>query len=61
MRIIIVGYGRVGTQVLQLLGTKNHSIVIVDKNRGVLNRTVEQTGVRVLIGDSVDPDMLQQA
>jgi trk system potassium uptake protein TrkA len=61
MRIIIVGYGRVGTQVLQLLGTKNHSIVIVDKNRGVLNRTVEQAGVRVLIGDAVDPDMLQQA
>jgi len=61
MNIIIVGYGRVGTQVLQLLGTKNHSIVIVDKNRGVLNRTVEEAGVRVLIGDAVDPDLLRQA
>jgi trk system potassium uptake protein TrkA len=61
MKIIIVGYGRVGTQVLQLLGTKNHSIVIVDKNRGVLNRMGRETGARVLIGDAVDPDMLRQA
>jgi len=61
MKIIIVGYGRVGTQVVHLLGTKNHSIVIVDKNRAVLDRTVEETGVKVLIGDAVDPDLLRQA
>jgi trk system potassium uptake protein TrkA len=61
MKIIIVGYGRVGTQVLRILGTKNHSIVIVDKNRAVLERTVEQAGVKVLIGDAVDPDLLRQA
>lgn len=61
MKIIIVGYGRVGTQVLHLLGTKNHSIVIVDKNRAVLDRTVEETGVKVVIGDAVDPDLLRQA
>jgi len=61
MKIIIVGYGRVGTQVLRLLGTKNHSIIILDKNRAVLERTVEQTGVKVLIGDATDPDLLRQA
>ena len=61
MKIIIVGYGRVGTQVLRLLGTKAHSIVILDKNRAVLERTVEQTGVKVLIGDATDPDLLRQA
>ena len=61
MKIIIIGYGRVGTQVLQMLSAKDHSIVIVDKNRGVLDRTVQETGVRVLIGDAVDPDMLRQA
>jgi len=61
MKIIIVGYGRVGTQVLHQLGTKHHSIVIVDKNRAILERTVEQTGVKVLIGDAVDPDLLRQA
>ena len=61
MKIIIIGYGRVGTQVLHMLSAKDHSIVIVDKNRGVLDRTVQETGVRVLIGDAVDPDMLRQA
>ncbi len=61
MKIIIVGYGRVGTQVLHMLKVKDHSIVIVDKNRAVLDRTVAEPGVRVLIGDAVDPDLLRQA
>ena len=61
MKIIMIGYGRIGTQVLRLLEPKNHSVVIVDKSRNVLDTTVEEAGVRVLIGDAVDPDMLRQA
>ncbi|MBI4465558.1 MAG: NAD-binding protein, partial [Acidobacteria bacterium] len=61
MKIIIVGYGRVGTQVFQLLSNKNHSIVILDKDRSTLERTSEETHARVLIGDAVDPDLLRQA
>src|SRR3989338_6209584 len=61
MKIIMIGYGRIGTQVLRLLEPKNHSIVIVDKSRNVLDTTGEEAGVRVLIGDAVDPDMLRQA
>ena len=61
MKIIIVGYGRVGTQVFRLLSTKDHSIVIVDKDRTILEKTVEETHARVLVGDAVDPDLLRQA
>ena len=61
MNIIIVGYGRVGTQVLRLLANKNHSIVIVDKSRNVSEKTLGEAGVRGLIGDAVDPDLLRQA
>jgi len=61
MKIIIVGYGRVGTQVFRLLAHKNHSIVILDKDRTILEKTAEESGVRVLIGDAVDPDLLRQA
>ncbi len=61
MKIIIVGYGRVGTQVFRLLADKNHSIVIIDKDRAILDKTVEETHTRVLIGDAVDPDLLRQA
>lgn len=61
MKIIIVGYGRVGTQVFRLLAGKNHSIVIIDKDRAILEKTVEETHTRVLIGDAVDADLLRQA
>ena len=61
MKIIMVGYGRVGMQVFRLLSGKDHSIVIIDKDRSILEKTVEETHVRVLIGDAVDPDLLAQA
>ena len=61
MKIIIVGYGRVGTQLVRLLAHKDHSIVIIDKERGALEKAPEEAGVRVLMGDAVDPDMLRQA
>ena len=61
MKIIIVGYGRVGTQLVRLLAHKNHSIVVIDKEHDALEKAPEEAGVRVLIGDAVDPDMLRQA
>ena len=36
MNIIIVGYGRVGAQVVKLLSSRNHSLVVIDKDRSVL-------------------------
>ena len=61
MKIIVVGYGRVGTQVVRLLRGQDHSIVVIDKNRGALEKTLEDARVKVLIGDSTDPDMLRRA
>jgi len=61
MKIIVVGYGRVGTQVVRLLRGQDHSIVVIDKNRGALEKAVEDAHVKVLIGDSTDPDMLRKA
>jgi trk system potassium uptake protein TrkA len=61
MKIIVVGYGRVGTQVVRLLRGQDHSIVVIDKNRSALEKAVEDAHVKVLIGDSTDPDMLRKA
>ncbi|MBI4460042.1 MAG: NAD-binding protein [Acidobacteria bacterium] len=61
MKIIIVGYGRIGTQVVRLLVHKGHSIAILDRDREALEKAPEESSVRVLIGDAVDPDMLRQA
>jgi trk system potassium uptake protein TrkA len=61
MKIIVIGYGRVGTQVLKLVGTEKHSVVVIDKSRSAIEKAKGEAGVRVLIGDAVDPDMLRQA
>jgi trk system potassium uptake protein TrkA len=61
MKIIIVGYGRVGTQLVKLLGTQEHSIVVIDKNRSALEKAAGEARITALIGDAVDPDMLRQA
>ena len=61
MKIIVVGYGRVGTQVVRLLRGQNHSVVVIDKDRGALEKAVEDAHVKVLIGDCTDPDMMRKA
>ena len=61
MKIIVVGYGRVGTQVVRLLRGQDHSVVVIDKDRGALEKAVEDAHAKVLIGDCTDPDMLRQA
>src|ERR1043165_5019453 len=61
MKIIVVGYGRVGTQVVRMLRGQNHSIVVIDKNRDALEKAVEEAQVKVLTGDTTDPDMLKRA
>jgi len=61
MRIIIVGFGRMGTQVIRLLAGQGHEIVVIDKDRGALERTRQAEGAKVLIGDATDPDLLREA
>ena len=61
MKIIVVGYGRVGTQVVRMLRGQDHSIVVIDRNRSALEKAVEDAHVKVLIGDCTDPDMMRKA
>lgn len=61
MKIIIIGYGRVGTQVVRLLHGQGHSIVVIDKSRGAIAKAEIEPNVELLVGDAVDPDMLRQA
>ncbi|MBI2820379.1 MAG: NAD-binding protein, partial [Acidobacteria bacterium] len=61
MKIIVVGYGRVGTQVVRLLSGQDHSIMVIDKNRSALEKAVEDAHAKVLIGDCTDPDMMRKA
>jgi trk system potassium uptake protein TrkA len=61
MRIIIVGYGRLGTQVVRHLDRKKHEVVVIDKQRMLLTRPGRDTDVRMLAGNAIDPDLLREA
>jgi trk system potassium uptake protein TrkA len=61
MRIICVGYGRLGSQVVKLLDAHQHEVVAIDKERAVLERCEGDSRVRFLFGNAIDGDVLRQA
>ena len=61
MRIIIVGYGRLGVQVVRALDKKQHEVIVIDKQRSLLVKPGRATDVRMLAGNAIDPDLLREA
>ncbi len=61
MRIIIVGYGRLGTQVVKHLDVAAHEVVVIDKERVQLQRRDLDPRVKVIVGNAIDPDILRMA
>jgi trk system potassium uptake protein TrkA len=61
MRVIIVGYGRLGRQVVRHLDTRQHEVIVIDKERGLLQRAEREPGVKLIAGNAIDPDLLREA
>ena len=61
MRIIVVGYGRLGSQVVKHLDTQQNEVIVIDKQRELLRRPDRDPGVRFLAGNATDPDLLREA
>ncbi len=61
MRIIVVGYGRLGTQVVRHLDKKAHQVVVIDKQRVLMARPDRDPDVKLLAGNATDPDVLREA
>ncbi len=59
MRIIVVGYGRLGTQVVNLLDTQQHEVVVLDKDPMVLERRDPNVHARFLLGNAINEDVLR--
>lgn len=61
MNIIILGAGKVGSHLTNELSLQNHNILVIDHNKDVLNRLLDQNDVMALVGDGTDLDILKEA
>ena len=61
MNIIILGAGKVGSHLTNELSLQDHNILVIDHNKDVLNRLLEQNDVMALVGDGTDLDILKEA
>jgi trk system potassium uptake protein len=60
VHIIVVGCGRVGSELAMELSEEGHSVVVVDKNRDNLRRLTHFHG-KTIVGSGFDRDVLFQA
>ena len=54
MHIICIGYGRLGTQVVRVLDTQKHKVVVIDKERSALERRDRDLHAKFLFGNAID-------
>ena len=61
MHVIVVGCGRVGSELAVNLEQAGHSVAIIDKNRNAFRRLPERWSGRAVLGFGFDRDHLEQA
>jgi trk system potassium uptake protein len=61
MYVIIVGCGRVGSQLAQLLSSEGHNVVIIDRVQEAFKRMGEAFNGLTLVGNGFDVTLLKQA
>lgn len=61
MRVIIVGCGRVGSQLANALSAERHEVVVIDRDPLSFGRLSREFGGRMLTGVGFDREILQKA
>jgi trk system potassium uptake protein TrkA len=61
MHVIVVGCGRVGSELAVNLERSGHSVAVIDKNRNAFRRLPERWSGRAVLGFGFDRDHLDQA
>ncbi|MBU1727548.1 MAG: TrkA family potassium uptake protein [Candidatus Omnitrophica bacterium] len=61
MYVIIVGCGRVGSELAKLLSNEGHNVVIIDKAQASFDRLGRTFNGVTLVGNGFDLDLLKQA
>ena len=61
MKIVVIGYGRVGFRTVAALLERGHQITIIDKDAGRLGRATHLEGVELVQGNGIDVDVQREA
>ena len=61
MKIICIGYGRLGKPVARLLREKQHEVVVIDKERAILEQRDKELDAKFLFGNAIDEAVLREA
>ncbi len=61
MRIVVIGYGRVGSRTVAALVEQGHQISLIDKEATRLSRASHLEGVELVQGNGIDVDVQRDA
>ena len=61
MHVVVVGCGRVGSELAVTLESEGHTVAVIDKNRNAFRRLPERFTGRAVLGFGFDRDHLEQA
>jgi trk/ktr system potassium uptake protein len=61
MKIVVIGYGRVGSRTVAALLDRGHQITVVDKEASRLGRASHLEGVELVQGNGIDVDVQREA
>ncbi len=61
MRIIVIGSGRMGTELARVLTSRGHSITVIDRSPAAIDRLQRFYQVRAIVGSGLDRDVLLDA
>jgi trk/ktr system potassium uptake protein len=61
MKIVVIGYGRVGSRTVAALLERGHQITVVDKEASRLGRASRLEGVELVQGNGIDVDVQREA
>ncbi len=61
MNVLVIGYGRVGREVMRLLLGGPHRLRLIERERGVLEADWARLRDLAVVGDALDMDILREA
>src|SRR5437588_636759 len=61
VHVVVVGCGRVGSELAAELEAQSHTVAVIDKNRNAFRRLPERFTGRAVLGFGFDRDHLEQA